>query len=91
MEIRQTPLFKRSYKKFHAPEKAIINSEIKKIIADPSIGVEKKQDLRNIYIHKFKINNQLYLLAYTYDPVTLNLIMLNVHENFYRDLKKYLY
>lgn len=28
------------------------------------------------------------LLAYTYDPQTLKLILLGVHENFYRDLKK---
>ena len=89
MEIRQTPLFKRNYKKLHKQQKIVVNGEIKKIAADPTIGVEKKQDLAGIYVYKFKIDLQLFLLAYTFDPSTLTLQMLGVHENVYRDFKKY--
>ena len=54
---------------------------------NPEAGSEKKQDLKEIYVYKFKT---LMLLAYTFDPKTLTLILLGVHENYYRDLKKYL-
>ena len=66
MEIVQSPLFKRAYKKLHGQELKTTNMAIKSIMANPEIGNEKK-------------------------PVTLKLIMLGVHENFYRDLKNYLY
>ena len=65
-----------------------MNDEIRKIIDNPEIGVEKKQDLRGVYVHKFKIDDRIYLLAYSFDPKTLTLLMLGVHENFYRDLKR---
>ena len=65
-----------------------MDSEIRKIITDPTIGTEKKQDLSGVYVHKFVALDKQFLLAYTYDPETLKLILLGVHENFYRDLKK---
>ena len=88
MEIRQSLEFRKAYKKLHEPVKKIVNDEIRKIVANPAIGTEKKQDLRGVYIHKFKIQQQQYLLAYAFDPKTLTLLMLGVHENFYRDLKR---
>jgi len=41
-------------------------------------------------VHKFKVHHQQYLLGYSYDEeiVTLNLLKLGSHENFYRDIKK---
>ena len=57
---------------------------------NPEIGEEKKQDLAGIRVYKYKLNEKLYLLSYSYDPKTLRLIMLGFHENFYRDLKDYL-
>ncbi|MBR2216218.1 MAG: type II toxin-antitoxin system RelE/ParE family toxin [Selenomonadaceae bacterium] len=87
MEIRQSLSFRKTYKKLSKPQQHIVNGEIRKIMANPEIGVEKKQDLRGIFVHKFKIHDQQYLLAYTFDPITLTLLMLGVHENFYRDLK----
>lgn len=90
MELRQTSLFKRNYKKLHPKQQTAVKSEIKKLLADPSLGTEKKQDLRGIYVHKFLIGRQLFLLAYSFDPQTMTLVMLGVHENFYRDLKNHL-
>jgi len=50
-------------KKLTAAEKAKLDAEIRKIITKPQIGVEKKGDLRGIYIHKFKVKTTLYLLV----------------------------
>ena len=88
MEIFQSLEFRKAYKKLHGNVKQIVNDEIRKVIANPLIGTEKKQDLRGVYVHKFKIKTQQYLLAYTFDTKTMTLLMLGVHENFYRDLKK---
>ena len=88
MEILQSLEFRKAYKKLHSNQRATVNEEIRKVIADPTIGEEKKQDLKGVFVHKFKLNNQLYLLAYTFGNATLTLLALGVHENFYRDLKR---
>ena len=90
MEIRQTLEFKKVYKKLHTNQRQIVNEEIKKIINNPKIGVEKNGDLKGVFVHKFKISNQQHLLAYTFDEITMTLIMLGVQENFYRNVKKLL-
>lgn len=90
MELQITSVFKKSFKKLHNRQKEIVKKEIKLLMEDPAIGEEKKQDLRGVYVHKFSMDNQLYLLAYTFDPITLKLILLGVHENFYRSLKNFL-
>lgn len=89
MKILQTQQFKKAYKRLHPNQKPIIDNEIKKVIATPTIGAQKKQDLSNIFVHKFKVLDNLYLLAYTFDPKTLTLVLLGVHENFYRDMKNF--
>lgn len=91
MEIEQKPLFKRTYKKLYPAQKKIVNEEIRKIAANPEIGVQKKQDLKDVFVHKFKMEDRQYLLAYMFNPITLTLIFLGVHENYYRDLKRRLY
>ena len=88
--IQQKPPFARAYKKLPPAKKQIVNEVILTIDKNPEIGTEKKQDLKGVYVYKFKIDNNLMLLAYTFDPETLTLILLGVHENYYRDLKKYL-
>ena len=90
MQITQSPLFKRTYKKLKAKELTTTNAAIKAIAENPLLGSEKKQDLAGIRVYKYKVSSKQFLLAYSFDPVTLKLIMLGVHENFYRDLKTYL-
>ncbi|MBR6013366.1 MAG: type II toxin-antitoxin system RelE/ParE family toxin [Selenomonadaceae bacterium] len=90
MEIFQKTEFKKSYKKLHQNQRAAVNEEIKKIIANPNIGVEKVGDLKGVFVHKFNIFNQQYLLAYVFDEKTMTLIMLGVHENFYISVKNIL-
>ena len=42
------------------------------------------------YVHKFKVGRKLFLLAYELNESEILLLALGPHENFYRDLKKYL-
>ena len=72
----------------HKNQQDEIRKEIKKIVNGPEIGEEKKGDLRSIFVHKFKINQQLTLLAYQFDPETRILLMLGSHQNFYKNLKQ---
>ncbi|MBI4743650.1 MAG: type II toxin-antitoxin system RelE/ParE family toxin [Actinobacteria bacterium] len=90
MKIYQSGSFEKKVKKISKPEKKILDQEIRKIADNPSIGNEKKGDLREIFVHKFKIKTTQYLLAYRLLGEDLELIMIGPHENYYRDLKHYL-
>jgi len=57
-------------------------------VKTPEIGEFNRGDLAGVYVHKFKSQNQLMLLAYEYDPKTRMLLLLGSHKNFYRDLKR---
>ena len=90
MKIIQSRSFERKVKRFSEQEKRILNRQIKKILDNPTIGEEKKGDLRGVYIHKFKIQTIQYLVSYRFVGNDLELIMIGPHENYYRDLKTYL-
>ncbi len=57
---------------------------------NPLLGEGKVGDLAGVLVYKFKINKQLALLAYTFEEttITLTLLALGQHENFYRELKR---
>ena len=63
---------------------------IHRIASDPLIGKIKKWNLNGVQVYKFKMVNQLTLLAYEFYQNELQLILLafGSHENFYRDLKR---
>ena len=90
MKIYQSRLFEKRIQKFNKADKLKLDDEIKQIIQNPSIGNEKKGDLRGIFVHKFNLLNQLYLLAYRFSSDSLELIMIGPHQNYYRDLKTHL-
>lgn len=90
MKILQSRSFERKVKKFSKQEKKRLDNQIRKIINDPSIGSEKKGDLRGVYVHKFKLQTVQHLLSYRFVGENLELIMIGPHENYYRDLKSYL-
>ena len=90
MKVIQSRSFERKVKKFTKSEKKKLDDHIRKIIDNPSIGTQKKGDLRGVYIHKFKIQTLQYLLAYRFVGEDLELVMIGPHENYYRDLKSYL-
>ena len=90
MQLLQKPSFQRAYKKLKPNQKKDADAAIDEIIRCPTIGVQKKADLSNILVYKFRMVNQLTLLAYTFedDKLILTFIAIGAHENFYRDLKK---
>ena len=90
MRITQSRSFESKVKRFSKPEKDILDSQVRKIAADTTIGEEKRGDLRGVRVYKFKINATQYLLAYRFINDELQLIMIGPHENYYRDLRTYL-
>ena len=68
----------------------ILDKAIQDIMANVEIGDLKTGDLAGIRVYKFKVNQNLQLLAYSYLPETeiLYLLEYGSHENFYRDLKR---
>lgn len=87
--VLQTPSFKKTVKKLHKNQKQDLDDAIKILMEEPTIGEQKKGDLSYLRVYKFKMVNQLTLLGYSYEEgtVTLELIALGPHENFYRDVK----
>ena len=90
MKVIQSPSFARRVKKFHIDQKKSLDYQIKKILENPKIGEGKKGDLQGVFVYKFKLKTQHYLLAYRLKKHTLELIMIGPHDNYYRDLKQYL-
>lgn len=91
MNVTQTVIFRSAYKRLASSEKEIVNLTIQTIFSNPSIGVEKKQDLQGVFVYKFLIHSQPYLLGYTYDSYTLLLLFLgrdmplNVENNILKE------
>ena len=89
MRLLVTPTFARATKKLHPPQKLELDAALRAISADPSLGEAKVGDLVGIRVYKFRLSNQLCLLAYRIlDEDSLKLLTLGSHENFYRDLKR---
>ena len=89
MQILQTNLFRKAVKKLHKNQKRSLDRALQKIISDPALGESKTGDFSGVRVYKFKMLNQLTLLAYIYDNNNrIILLVFGTHENFYRDLKK---
>jgi mRNA interferase RelE/StbE len=88
MKILQSRSFAKKVKKPNKREKSQLDDQIRSIIKNPYIGIEKTGDLKGIFVHKFKLKTIQYILAYRTIETNLELIMLGPHENYYRDLKK---
>lgn len=88
--ILQTPTFKKAVKRLHKNQKMDLDNAIRELLKDPYVGEQKKGDLLFLRVHKFKMVKQLTLLGYSYEDgtMTLELMALGSHENFYRDIKK---
>ena len=88
--VLQTPTFKKAVKKLKPNQKKELDSAVKALMNKPDLGEQKKGDLAFLRVHKFKINKQLTLLGYSFDEgtLTLELMALGSHENFYRDIKR---
>ena len=88
--VLQTPTFKKAVKKLKPNQKKELDSAIKELMGKPALGEQKKGDLAFLRVYKFKMNKQLTLLGYSFDDgtLTLELMALGSHENFYRNIKR---
>jgi len=69
-----------------------VDRQVRVICEEPTLGERKRSDLSGVFVHKFRLAGQPYLLAYWIDEVeeVVTLLALGGRENFYRDLKQYL-
>ena len=89
-KIIQAPIFAKQKKKLHKQQIIDLDQAVKSVSNVPSIGDVKVGDLQDIRVYKFKSKKQPILLAYEVIDATLYLYTFGSHENFYRDLKKFL-
>ena len=54
------------------------------------MGESKKGDLAGFRVHKFSYGKQKFLIAYRFQDTEIVFFKIGTHENFYRELKKYL-
>lgn len=90
MKILQTPTFEKAVKRLHANQKKDLDAAVNALCVDPSLGETKVGDLAGVRVYKFKMAKQQTLIAYSFEAhiITLTLLALGSHENFYRDLKR---
>jgi mRNA-degrading endonuclease RelE of RelBE toxin-antitoxin system len=88
IKIYQTHFFEKQKKKLKKNQVKDLDKAIKSLIKNPKLGQQKTGDLSEVWVYKFSMVNQQYLLAYLWDKKSRTLIALGVHKNFYRDLKR---
>ncbi|MBK7677473.1 type II toxin-antitoxin system RelE/ParE family toxin [Accumulibacter sp.] len=88
--LRQTRRFARAYKKLNDSLATDVDVATEVVADNPAIGERKRGDLADLFVYRFRSQNQLYLLGYTVDQ-EVRLVYLEAvgpHENFYRDFKR---
>lgn len=88
VHVVQGSSFARAYKRLHNNQKDAVDAAVAVIVLQPEAGQRKKGDLAGFFVYKFDCVNQVYLLAYEYDPDTRVLLLVGAHENVYRNLKR---
>ena len=89
MRLLVTASFVKATKKLYPPQKIKLDDALKIISSDPAIGENKVGDLLGVRIFKFRLSQQLCLLAYRIlDEDSIKLLTFGPHENFYRGLKR---
>ena len=90
MNVLYKSAFRKFVKKQSRPFQLVIEDEAERILKDPEMGEAKKGDLAGFRVHKFSFHKQQYLIAYKVLKSDLIFYMIDNHENFYRELKRYI-
>lgn len=90
MNILYKSAFKKFVKKQSRAFQLAIEDEAERIKNAPEIGEAKKGDLAGYRTHKFKFQKEEYLIAYKLQSNCITVFMIDTHENFYRNLKRYI-
>ncbi|WP_103918408.1 type II toxin-antitoxin system RelE/ParE family toxin, partial [Candidatus Venteria ishoeyi] len=64
IEVLQTAIFARKRKKLKTNQLKDLDNAIKAIIKNPTIDEQKKGDLQDIWVYKFRMAKQESLLTY---------------------------
>lgn len=69
-----------------------VDEQVRRLMAEPLAGEPKTGALKGVRVVKFPLAGRQVLLAYQFDERRNVIAMLDVapHENFYRDLQRYL-
>jgi mRNA-degrading endonuclease RelE of RelBE toxin-antitoxin system len=91
IEVYQSRRFEKKFAALTEQEQKDVDEQIELILDDPELGERKKGDLSFLRIYKFRMNNQLYLLGYSWIEGKLELYLLSIgsHENFYDEQKRH--
>ena len=91
-QVLQAPRFAKSKRRLPTAAQLEVDEAVRGILRDPLSGESKVGALRGVRVVKFKVGPLLLLLAYQFDQKRNLIEVLDVgpHENFYRDLQKYL-
>ncbi len=91
-QVLQAPRFARSKRRLPRSAQLAVDDAVKGLLADPLAGEPKLGALKGVRVVKFKVGAQQLLLAYQFDAKRNAIEVLDVgpHENFYRELQKYL-
>lgn len=90
MQAYYKPSFKKFVKKQAKPFQLAIEDEVQNICKKPDLCELKKSDLTGFRVCKFIFRQQEYLVAYTLQAEDVIFYMIGTHENFYRELKRYI-
>ncbi len=91
-QVLQAPRFVKSKRRLPPAAQLKVDEAVGGILRDPLSGEPKVRALRGVRVVKFKVGPLLLLLAYQFDEKRNLIEVLDVgpHENFYRDLQRYL-
>lgn len=64
MRVLVTPTFARASKKLHQLHKQELDQAVRALMLDPMLGEAKVGDLLGVRVYKFRMGNQLCLIAY---------------------------
>jgi len=84
------PRFKKHVKKLPRHFQQVILDAVEDISWQILTPVNLKKATGQVLVHKFTMGHQLTLMAYKVENDFLVLYQLGPHENFYKNLKKYL-
>jgi mRNA-degrading endonuclease RelE of RelBE toxin-antitoxin system len=86
----QTSRFSRLYKKLGKRQLVALHDAMDLLMKNPQTGQQKVGDLSNLYVFKYKLGSEDWLLGYTFqsNKKVITWHPIGQHENFYRDTKK---
>lgn len=86
----QTPRFSRLYKKLGKRQLVALHEAMDQVIKNPSSGQQKVGDLSDLFVFKYKLGSEEWLVGYTFNTSKKEITWhaIGQHENFYRDAKR---